>query len=212
MRFVVPGLSVFLKDYPHMSLRPTSRPGLVVQGSFHFAAKYEGYPEITDSFELRIVVPPAFPEDLPEVTELRQKIPRNCDFHVNPDATLCLGSPLRLLWNLSRHPSLPGFASHCLVPYLYAMSHKLQFGGGFIFSELKHGPEGIIEDYLDMFGLSNPEQVRRVLRLLGMKKRSANKEPCPCECGNRLGRCRFNRKMRMFRQRASRSWFEAHQI
>ena len=45
-----------------------------------------------------------------------------------------------------------------------------------------------------------------------MKKRCANKEACPCECGNRLGRCRFNRKMQQFRQRASRSWFRAHQI
>ena len=75
-----------------------------------------------------------------------------------PNATLCLGSPLRLLWKLSRRPSLPGFASSCLVPYLYAVSHKLQFGGELLFRELKHGAEGIVEDYLDLFGLSNPEQ------------------------------------------------------
>lgn len=209
---IVPGLPAFLKDYPHMSIRPASRPGLVIQGPFHFTARHKGYPEITDSFVLRIAVPPAFPGDLPEVTKLGKRIPHNGDFHVNPDATLCLGSPLRLLWKLSRRPSLPGFASSCLVPYLYAVSHKLQFGGELLFRELKHGAEGIVEDYLDLFGLSNPEQVRRVVRLLGMKKRHANKEPCPCECGNRLGRCRFNRKMRYFRQRASRSWFRAHQI
>ena len=64
---------------------------------------------------------------------------------------------------------MPGFASSCLVPYLYAVSHKLQFGGELLFRELKHGAEGIVEDYLDLFGLSNPEQVRRVVRLLGMK-------------------------------------------
>ncbi len=212
MREILPGLRAFLKDYPHMSIRPASFPGLVIRGPFHFTARHEGKPEITDSFDLRIAVPPAFPCDLPKVTELAKRIPRNGDFHVNPDTTLCLGSPLRLLSRLSKHPSLPGFASYCLVPYLYAVTHKLQFGGELLFSELKHGTEGIIEDYLDLFGLSNPEQARSVLRLLGMKKRSANKEPCPCECGKRLGRCRFNRKMREFRQRASRSWFRTHQI
>ena len=212
MTVIVPGLQDFLKDYPHMGIRPTSCPGLVIRGVFHFAARHEGHPEISESFDLRIAVPPAFPCDLPEVTELGKRIPRTGDFHVNPNASLCLGSPVRLLWKLSQHPSLPGFASYCLVPYLYAVSHKLQFGGELLFSELKHDTEGIVEDYLDLFGLSNPKQVQRVLHLLGMKKRRANKEACPCECGNRLGRCRFNKKMRQFRQCASRSWFRAHQI
>ena len=212
MTLTVPGLPAFLKDYPHVSIRPAAGPGVVIQGLFHFAARHESHPEIIDSFELRIVVPPAFPKDLPEVTELGKKIPRNGDFHVNPNATFCLGSPLRLLWKLSQRPSLLGFTSHCLVPYLYAVSHKLQFGGELLFGELKHDTEGIVEDYLDLFGLSNPEQVRRVLHLLGMKKRRANKELCPCECGNRLGRCRFNKRMRQFRQRSSRSWFKAQQI
>ena len=212
MTLTVPGLPAFLMDYPHVSIRPVAGPSVVIQGPFHFTARHEGHPEITDSFDLRIAVPPGFPGDLPEVTELGKKIPRNGNFHVNPDATLCLGSPLRLLWKVSQRPSLRGFASHCLVPYLYAVSHKLQFGGELLFSELKHGPQGVIDDYLDLFGLKNPEQVRRVLRMLGMKKRRANKEPCPCECGNRLGRCRFNRKLRQFRQRASRTWFRTHQI
>ena len=209
---MVADLESFLGDYPYMSIRPTSSPDTVVEGRFQFVAKHYDHPKITDSYDLCICVPGAFPRDLPQVMELQKKIPRDDKFHVNHDGTLCLGSPLRLLWKLSQRPSLSGFTDHCLVPYLYSVSHKLRFGGGVIFNELKHGPEGVIQDYLDLFGLESPEQVRRVLLLLGMKKRRANKETCPCECGKRLGRCPFNRKLHQFRKRGDRTWFRANQI
>jgi hypothetical protein len=74
---------------------------------------------------------------------------------------------------LSRKPTLPGFAELCLVPYLFAMSHKLRVGGPFPFDELQHGTKGILIDYADLFGLKTPEQARYALQLLGMKKRRA---------------------------------------
>jgi hypothetical protein len=156
---------------------------------------------------LEIEVPPGFPKALPRVTETGGRIPRHGDYHVNSDGTLCLGSPLRLLLKLSNAPTLQGFASSCLVPYLFAMSHKLRNGGPLLFGELAHETPGLIADYLDLFQLRRPEQVTEVLRALGIKKRRANKLPCPCGCGVRLGRCKFNARIRGFRTLANRSWF-----
>jgi hypothetical protein len=201
------GLQAFLKDYPHMSIKPTMDSMVLIQGKFWFSAKAKERPEITDSYSLRISVSPEFPGTIPKVAELDAKIPRTGEFHVNADASLCLGSPLRLLLKLSKNPSLSGFAADCLVPYLYAISHKLRFGGELLFSELPHYREGEIQDYIDLFGLSVPEQVYAVIALLGMKKRRANKLTCPCGCKTRLGRCRFNRRLHEFRRLASRSWF-----
>ncbi len=206
---MVPGLHQFLTDYPGMTIRPTTGSDLVMHGKFSFSAQPDSGVEITDTYHLRIVVPQAFPCDLPRVTELGDKIPRTGDYHVNPDATLCLGSPLRLLWKLSNKPTLSGFASECLVPYLYAISHKLKCGGNLPFSELAHGTPGELQDYADLFSLKRPEQAQLALRLLAMKKRLANKQPCPCDCGKRLGQCRFNGTIRKFRRLASRSWFRA---
>lgn len=193
-----------------MTIKPAMGSGLVMQGKFSFSAQRDGGVEVTDTYQLRIEVPQDFPCDLPKVSELESKIPRTKDYHVNPDATLCLGSPLRLLWKLSKKPTLSGFASNCLVPYLYAISHKLKFGGDLPFSELAHGRPGELQDYADLFSLERTEQAQRALRLLGMKKRLANKQPCPCDCGRSLGKCRFNRTMGKFRKLASRSWFRAH--
>jgi hypothetical protein len=70
--------------------------------------------------------------------------------------------------------------------------------------------EGVIDDYAKLFGLQEREQVIRALDLLGMKRRIANKKPCPCGCGRRLGRCSFNVSLGKFRDWASRTWFRDH--
>lgn len=140
------------------------------------------------------------------------KIPRGGDFHVNPDDTLCLGSPLRLLKIIYNYPSLNGFTNKCLIPYLSAVSYKLKNGGEFLFGELAHGKPGILDDYSILFELSQPSQVEQVIQLLGVKKRIANKKPCPCGCGKRLGVCSFRHKLEEFRKMAPAAWFQAHLI
>lgn len=204
----VPGLQQFLSDYPGMRVLPVTSTELVLEGDFEFGAITEGRPEIGDSYCLRIRVPEQFPAEIPTVVELEERIPRSPDWHVNPDGSLCLGSPLRLLMKLASEPTLAGFASRCLVPYLYATTHKAKFGGPFPFSELKHGRTGELEDYMELLALKRPEQVQRAIRLLGMKKRHANKEACPCDCGQRLGKCAFNKRLNRIRQLTNRSWFQ----
>ena len=202
------GLGEFLRDYPSMAVRPSPGKALVLKGSFTFVANSAEVGNIRDAFDLEIEVPKAFPKDLPAVRETTGKIPRIGEFHVNADdGTLCLGSPLAVLLKLSSAPNLNGFAEKCLVPYLFAISHKLRFGGPLPFGELAHGAKGMLEDYVRLFRLRNPQQARYTLRLLGMKKRRANKLACPCGCGVRLGKCKFNLRLRGFRLLASRSWF-----
>ena len=202
-----PGLSDFLRDYPMMAIRPSAAAHLRLKGRFAFLANHAEEGEIQDSFALQIDVPKAFPKDLPQVTETDGRIPRTGDFHIYSDGTLCLGSPLSVLLKLSKSPTLGGFAENCLVPYLFAISRKLKSGGPLPFGELAHGSKGMLADYVHLFGLKRPEYARYALQLLGMKKRRANKLPCPCGCGLRLGRCKFNLRLREFRSLAGRSWF-----
>tara|TARA_R110000851_G_scaffold243845_2_gene396645 strand:- start:7375 stop:8034 length:660 start_codon:yes stop_codon:yes gene_type:complete len=203
-------LSQFLRDYPGMSTAPCKDAGICLRGKFRFKASVSGGDEIDDSYKLEIVVPEKFPQALPKVKETGGKIPRDGNFHVNPDGTLCLGSPLRLLRKVHSAPNLTGFADKCLVPYLYAVSYKLMHGGEFVFGELAHGGQGIVDDYSVMLGLKERHQVTRAIQLLGLKKRLANKKPCPCGCGKRLGACPFHYKLNEFRRMAPVSWFRAH--
>jgi hypothetical protein len=206
------GLMQFIKDYPEMSIVPSRDSSIILRGLFSFSANHNGGVEITASYQLEIEVPEKFPRILPKVVETGNKIPRDGKHHVNYDNTICLGSPLRLLLKLSEKPNLVGFSEKCLVPYLYAVSKKFQYGGDFVFHELAHGEPGIIADYCDLFGLKRREQVINVLKLLGFKRRIANKKPCPCECGWRLGKCTLHRKLNAYRNIVPRSWFRRHAL
>ncbi len=190
-----------------MSIRPVSGEELCFSGRFAFAARHGREGDVQDAFDLEIIVPKAFPKAVPQVVETGGRIPRLADNHINgTDGTLCLGSPLSVLLRILKKPTLVGFAENCLVPYLFALSRKLS-GGVMSFGELDHGMPGLRDDYQQMLGLKSQEQVAEAFRLLGMKKRRANKEPCPCGCGVRLGRCGFNQRVRALRSQVGRQWF-----
>jgi len=199
------GLQQFLIDYPRLRVIPSSYAGIEISGDFEFAGQPEGEIKIVDSYYLTLQFPIGFPNEGPVVFETAGRIPRNGDFHVNPDGSLCLGAPLRVLFLLSKIPTLSGFAQLCLVPYLYAVSYKLKHGKDFIFGQLAHGTPGELDDYMNLFGLPTRIQAALALKYLGMKKRRANKLPCPCGCRNRLGKCRFNMFLRDFRLVLGRS-------
>jgi hypothetical protein len=67
---------------------------------------------------------------------------------------------------------------------------------------------GELADYASLLGLKSSAQVRQFMRCLGQKRRVANKTPCPCNCGRRLGRCRLNERVLQLRRMASRRWFK----
>lgn len=202
-------LTRFLKEYPGMRVQPSGSRRMRLRGDFAFKADCEGGPTIEDTFRLAIDIPRPFPKMVPVVEERGGRIPRNPDHHVNPGGTLCLGSPARLLLMAAKAPTICGFADSCIVPFLYATSYQLQHGGALPFGELPHGPAGEIEDYMELLGLSSVEQVLEALKLLGMKKRKANKKPCPCGCGRRLGACRFNKTIYRLRDQVGRPQFRS---
>ncbi len=195
-----------------MALRPKPETPWRIVGNFRFAAEHPGYELIEDHYELEILVPPDFPSRPPVVRELGWRIPRDGNFHVNEKSdTLCLGSPLALAIRLKQAPSLVGFAESCIVPYLYGVSYK--FGHGeFPFGELAHDFDGQWNEYGAMLQLKTEHEILAAFQLLGMKKRLANKRPCPCGCRKRLGRCRTNDHIRPLRYEVGRRWFRNYLV
>lgn len=190
----------FLSVYSGFSITPSTNEYIVLKGRFTFKRTYRGENEIEDSYNIAIKVHNSFPKIAPEVEDVEGKIPRDGHYHVNPDGTFCLGTPFRLLLHISKNPSLINFLEIFLIPYLYAVSNKLQNGGEFIFGELQHGTEGEVADYENLFSVKGKKAVIEVLYALTRKKRIANKKCCPCDCGNRIGVCRLHTKLNKFRK------------
>jgi len=204
-------LDDFLKKNPSMSIKPSRNDDLIVEGRFYFKAKTKGHKEIDYSYRIRIIIPSSFPLDIPEVIELENEIPKTADFHVNTDDTLCLGSKLRLLRLLNKNPTLNGYIEYCLVPFLYSVYLKIKCNEEFVFGELAHEMQGIVDDYMKIFGVGK-ETIKKTLEMIALNKRVANKKSCPCECGKRLGKCKFklHLKINEFRKYAPRSYYDKY--
>jgi hypothetical protein len=196
-------LEELLVNQPGLRIIPSSAD-LVIAGRLEFTAEMSGKTRISDSYEIEIRIPDEFPQKIPVVFETKGRIPRQ--YHHLQDGSLCLGSETRLRFMLSGGLSLAAFVERCVIPYLYRYSHWKAYGEA-PFEDLAHGVDGIKEDLRLLFGLGDAGDVLACVRLLGMKKRVANKEPCPCRSGSRVGRC-HHRSLNVLRKRLGRYWFQ----
>lgn len=197
------GIEEFQTAYPDLRITHGSDCGLSFIGELSFRAALDGYEEIDDTYSLRGVVERGFPTAIPLVFETRGRIPKN--FHTNPDEDLCLGSPLGLRIQLEAEPTLPGFIENIAIPYLYNHSHWETYGI-LPLGELEHGGPGLVADYERIFKVTGAKSCIGMLSMLGTKKRIANKQPCPCGSGERLGRC-HNSVLNPLRGIDSRNFF-----
>jgi len=200
------GLDEFLDEFPEFIQKPDGSRTLRLEGVLSRALQVEGFPTIESSYRLRIVVVDAFPGVAPAAFELGGKIPQN--YHHLKSGALCLGAPIRMVLALRRDPTMLGFARTLLIPYLYGYSHFGEFGKE-PWPGLGHDLIHVVGDYRRLLGVDTDRLGLDLLRMLGVKKRVANRRPCPCESGLRLGRC-HHRRLNSLRTLRPRSWYRAH--
>lgn len=211
MRLTEPDRLEFQKLFPEMRLAPTVDGALTYEGEFRFVGSTRDWGTLEDSYHLRIAVD-SDPRSLPQVWETAGRVARIDPTHVNPaldgsrTGTLCLGSYLRQRIEAGNPPTLVAFAKRCIVPYLYSISLREQGRPDFVFGELAHGEDGLLQDYEQILGLRGKASVIRALRLSALRRRIANRAPCPCGCGKRLGKCPVHDSINALRRVASRSF------
>jgi hypothetical protein len=196
----------FRNAYPELRLTYLGGCGVSIEGTLEFRAVKEGFEQIEDEFDLRWEVFDGFPKRIPLVFEAKGRIPAN--YHKLETGALCLGSPIRQRMILANCPTLVGFVELLVVPYLYNRSY-FEKHDCLPVGELEHGSAGLIEDYQQLFKVEGKEACLGMLQLLGMKKRKANKVPCPCGSGRRVGKC-HNGILVPFRELETRRYFREH--
>lgn len=180
---------------------------LIVSGKVQLNHQYQNHPTIDCLVSLRIIISSEYPKIPPVFEEIGDLIPKTGDYHVNPDGTLCLASPLRLLLALSENSCINNFHEKFFIPYAYAALLKLHHKIDFVFGELSHGDEGLLEDFHDVFGVNDKDSVVACLKALSQKKKIANKNTCPCGCGKRLGSCKLNYIINQYRNLLTRNQY-----
>ncbi|MEE1981394.1 ubiquitin-conjugating enzyme family protein [Shewanella xiamenensis] len=203
------GLEEFLSAYSNIRLVDVHADKVELQGEYQLKAQLAGSQFIERTFSLRIVCPRDYPRALPVVYDTAGYFPRNQDFHTYSDGSFCLGSDLKIKSILRADSSLITFFEKIVVRFLYSVSHRVEFGN-FPYGELEHGEKGLIDDYSQLLNVNGKTSVLRALKALALRKRVANKLPCPCGCGGRLGSCKYRFILNEFRQVERRRWFRDH--
>lgn len=188
-------ISEVLTRFESLRLVPSKDGCIVMRGVINFTASANDCRTVTDSYEISLCVPDAYPSELPLVHETGGRIPT--DFHKLEGNALCLGSPFRLWLLTKQNPSLLNFVERVVIPYLYAYSLH-ETGEAMPFGELRHGTPGLVDDLGEMFGASDSQTAAAYVQAIMRKKRIANKRSCPCGSGMRLGRC-HNRRVNALR-------------
>jgi hypothetical protein len=174
---------------------------LRVEGELRFCANGKTTEVIEDGYAVRIEAPENFPERMALAWETGERIPT--DYHKLTNGALCLGSRVGLRLQMGGSPSLLRFVERCVIPYLYGYSYSVKHGAP-PFGELAHGEFGSLQDLAGLLGVEDLALAARYSTLAATKRRRANKQPCPCGSGRRLGRC-HNRRVNALRERVGRT-------
>jgi hypothetical protein len=194
-------ITELLERYPDLRLVPTGSTTVRIEGTLRFSASSKRTEVIEDAYEVRIEAPEDFPTQMALAWEIGGRIPS--DYHKLTNGALCLGSRVGLRLQMRGSPSLLRFVERCLVPYLYGYSYFVKHGSP-PFGELAHGELGSLQDLAGLLGIDDLGLAFHYCGLGALKRRRANKQPCPCGSGRRLGRCHA-RKVNALRKRVGRA-------
>lgn len=150
-----------------------------------FEASADGLASISDTFWIEIHIPNSYPETLPRVFETEGKIDAAYE-HKFRDESLCLAVPAEQSLVFHREPSLLGFVTNLVIPYLYGYLYSRKYGKH-PFGERSHAG-GVVEYFAEVFQLSNDLDALVVVDYLQKYGFNARKS-CPCGSGRRVRHC-----------------------
>lgn len=203
------GLTEALLANPGLRVIPGGAKAVVLSGELRIRATGPDDVLIEDSYAIEIRVPRTYPSgSFPQVFETAGRIRH--DYHHLADGSLCLAAPTRLRLVALRTPRIDDFIEEMVVPYLYGHSYFERFGR-MPFGELAHGQDGLAQDLIAMLAMPSETKAARLILALSMRRRHANKLPCPCGSGRRLGRC-HSREVNAARAQLGRRWFASQTI
>lgn len=158
----------------------------IISGPLPFEAVSDGFPVITDSFDIELSVPADYPKRLPHAKENGGKIEATYE-HLYTNGAMCLGVPVEERRIFARQPSLLGFVNGLVVPYLYSYCYRKQHGV-YPFDDQLHGDAGILRHYMDALNLSDDLAALAVISFL-FEHGYRGHHSCPCGSGKIVRKC-----------------------
>lgn len=155
--------------------------------------------QFISKYQLRIELPADYPESIPQIYEVGNRIPRILDNHINNNGTLCLGVTEQIWMELQgKFELLPILDKHVRT-FLLGVTNKLE-GKGWPIQTRSHGAAGLCEFYGELIDSSCPVQVLQLIVLL-LGKAPKGHWQCPCGSDRNLRNCHGKRILEFYKQK-----------
>jgi hypothetical protein len=184
-------------------------PDLRIQVVDEFVTINGSFPIIEDGVELdryqiKIIIPPDFPREIPIAKETAGRIPWTADWHTFDKGFLCVIVPEEWLLNSNAH-SLMHYFDGPLRNYLIGNS-LAETNAPRPMGERPHGSKGLLESYGEMVEWADSRAVPAFLDAVAAKRVRQHLK-CPCGSGSMIRDCHLP-KVQELRNRIPR-WIAA---
>ena len=159
-----------------------------IDGAIHITGRLDIGLGDEDQFDIDIVLDDSYPYSMPRTYETGGRVPRVLDRHyyTGDDAGCCLCMPHLFRKRFPVGAPISVYINQLVVPYFQNQVHY-EITGSYV-SEYAHGFAGIYEYYTELFGVSEPLIILRLIKaVLARDVRGAR--PCPCGGKRKQRKC-----------------------
>jgi hypothetical protein len=175
------------RKYPELSFSEKS-PNIVVHGAFPVLGESG---EVLDRYQIRIRVPPDFPNEISAVYETGGDIPRSRDRHIENDEGKCCLEIEEEFW--IRHGQGYNLTEFLDGPVRSFFADQSYFDeeGIWPHGQRSHGAEGIFEAYEELLGTGDRGVICRWVHLLAQEEVPPQYD-CPCGSDSPIDQCHLD--------------------
>lgn len=139
-----------------------------------------------DTYDVKIIVPNRFPDQLFEFQETGKKIPKGPEWHNNDSC--CLSTNAVMFSEMLGNVTLLNWLNRFVHPFLANHVFKLKTGQ-YANEEFDHGDAGIIQGYYKVFRTNDLSIVLEKLKFITGTKSLGRNDPCFCSSGKKYKHC-----------------------
>ncbi|MFY0644485.1 MAG: hypothetical protein JXR19_08465 [Bacteroidia bacterium] len=153
--------------------------------------------EFWESYTIKMVVPSNYPQNLPVVYEVSDKLKKSVSEHFfSDDNSCCLGLKTDILLKLRNNTSITNFVNLAVYPFFLQQTYRYKSSETAYLKELSHHHGGPIDFYLSYFEVENTNSALTILgRVAGILKGIGPNSKCFCS-KRKLKKCiRHNLKV-----------------
>jgi hypothetical protein len=141
---------------------------------------------IWDHFDVKILFPSNYPEELFELSEIGNKIPKGEEWHNSE--TCCLSTNAVIFSEMLGNLTLLNWLNKFAHPFLANFVYKIKTGC-YANEVFEHGVEGLIQGYFRVFRTNDLHRIIERLKYVTGTKKMGRNDPCFCGRDKKYKHC-----------------------